>query len=390
MKKDFIPFALPDIDELEINEVVDSMKTGWITTGPKVKRFEERFAQYIGVTHAMAVNSATAGLHLALDAIGLTRGDQVITTPYTFTSTAEVVRYFDADPIFCDIDKKTFNIDVKKLEALCESICQNSNHTLKAIMPVHIAGQACDMKEITRIAKRFKLKVIEDAAHALPTTFDGQLIGTIGDITVYSFYATKTLATAEGGMIVTNNDDYKKRINVMRLHGFNRDAWDRYSSKKATWYYEIIAPGFKYNMPDISAAMGIHQLAKCDQFFKRRNEIAIKYNDAFASITQLETPFVEKDKDKHAFHLYIIQVQENKRDVFIEKMAEYGVGCSVHFIPLHIQPYWRDQYQLEATDFPNAYNCYKKAVSLPIYTKLSDKEVQRIIDSVKAVCKEVF
>lgn len=381
---EFIPFALPDIGDEEINEVIDSMKSGWITTGPKTKRFETEFAKFVNSKFAMAVNSATSGLHLALDAIGVKRGDKVITTPYTFTSTAEVIRYFDADPVFCDIDPDTYNIDVKKLKTLVETLCKKTDHNVKAIMPVHFGGQACMMDEIIELAKEYNLKVIEDAAHALPTYYKDRIIGSLSDITVFSFYATKTLATAEGGMITTDNPDYQKRINIMRLHGFNRDAWDRYTSKKALWYYEIVAPGFKYNMPDISAAMGIHQLAKVNRFNERRQFIAKKYHDAFKNISGIKTP-TEIKESTHCYHLFVIQVAEEIRNEFIERMRESGVGCSVHFIPLHIQPYWKDQYLLKEEDFPVATKAYKQAVSLPIYTKMTDEQVDRVITKVKEV-----
>lgn len=383
---DFIPFALPDIGEEEINEVVDSLRSGWITTGPKTLRFEKDFAQYIGAKYALAVNSATAGLHLALDAIGLIQGDRVITTTYTFTATAEVVRYFDAHPIFCDVEEKTLNIDCDKLEMMLGELCQNPNHRIKAIIPVHIAGQSCDMERISFLAKKYNLKVIEDAAHALPATNQGRLVGTLSDITVFSFYATKTLATGEGGMVVTCNDEYKKKIEVMRLHGLNRSAWDRYSGTKANWYYEIVAPGYKYNMTDIAASMGIHQLKKIDQFFERRNHIANLYNQGLKDTPGIVAlPFQKNLSDKHSFHLYIIQLQENIRDKFIEEMSKRGIGLSVHFIPLHRHPYWKEKYQLSNEAFPVADLCFRRACSLPIYTKLQDAQVNFIIEQVKDV-----
>lgn len=381
-----IPFALPELGDEEINEVVDSMKSGWVTTGPKTKKFEENFSEYIGAKHALAVNSATSGLHLALDAIGIERGDKVIVPVNTFTSTAEVVRYFDADPIFCDIDPDTFNISISALETLLSSYTKLEE--VKAIMPVHIAGQACEMDEIAEIAKKYNLKVVEDAAHALPTTYKDRMIGTLSDITVYSFYATKTLCTAEGGMVVTNNDDYAKRLKVMRLHGFNRDAWNRYNSDKPAWFYEIVAPGFKYNMPDIAAAMGIHQLAKADQFFNRRNEIARKYNEAFKGLDGIKTPFIKRVEDKHSFHLYILKVPN--RDEFIKKLSDRGVGSSVHFIPLHLQPYWKEKYELDDSMFPVAMKNFESIMSLPIYTKLTNEEVDYIINSVKEVYEEII
>jgi len=387
--QNFLPFALPEIGEEEIAEVVDSMRSGWITTGPKVKKFEEDFAQYIGAKHALAMNSATAGLHLALDAIGLEAGDKVIVPVYTFTSTAEVVRYFNADPIFCDVEEKTYNIDVSKLEALLSKHCQSPNHKVKAIMPVHMAGQACDISAIMKLAKKYNLKVIEDAAHSLPATSEGKLIGTIGDITVFSFYATKTITTAEGGMVTTDNDEYKRRIEVMRLHGFNRNAWDRYTSKKGTWFYEIVAPGYKYNLTDIAAAMGLHQLKKCNRFYERRLAMAQKYNRAFSGSNKMTTPYQKIASDKHSYHLYIVQVNPSIRDRFIDVMKEKGIGCSVHFIPLHMQPYWRDRYKLQENDFPVAMKCFSGAVSLPLYTKMTDADQDRVIKAVNETLNEL-
>jgi dTDP-4-amino-4,6-dideoxygalactose transaminase len=385
MKVERIPFAIPEICDEEINEVIDSLKSGWVTTGPKTKKFEENFSKYIGVRHSLAVNSATSGLHLALDAIGIKRGDKVIVPVNTFTSTAEVVRYFDADPIFCDIDPNTFNISPKSLKNILET--HEDKELIKAIMPVHVAGQACEMSEILSLAKTHKLKVIEDAAHALPTTYNGKMIGTLSDITVYSFYATKTLCTGEGGMVVTNNDDYANRIKVMRLHGFDRDAWDRYNSDKPSWYYSIVAPGFKYNMNDLAAAMGIHQLNKADIFYEKRKAIAEKYNSAFANLAEIQTPIIQNPDDKHAYHLYILKVPQ--RDLFIEKLSEKGIGSSVHFIPLHLQPYWQEKYKLKEDSFPEAMNNFKSILSLPIFTKLTENQVDYIIQSVKEIYEEI-
>lgn len=385
-----IPFALPDIDDAEINEVVDTLRSGWITTGPKVNIFEKAFAKYIGVDYALAVNSATSGLHLALEAIGLKAGDKVITTTFTFASTAEVVNYLGAEPIFCDIDLKTFNIDVNQLERLCQKLCEKDGHNIKAIMPVHFAGQACNMTEIKRIAEKFSLLVVEDAAHALPSTHKNKNIGTFGDITVYSFYATKTLTTGEGGMIVTNNAEYNNRMSIMRLHGFSTDTWDRYHSEKSSWYYEIVAPGYKYNMTDIAAAMGIHQLKKCSHFFEKRNRIATKYYQELSGLENIELPFIDCHSDKHAFHLFVIKVKKGKRNDFYYKMKEYGVGCSVHFIPLHMQPYWKNRYNFKDTDFPNALNCFNEVLSLPIYTRMTNKEIQQVIEAVKKSHVDLF
>ncbi len=384
----FLPFALPEIDQEEIDEVVDSLRSGWITTGPKAKRFEEDFSAFIGARYAIAVNSATAGLHLSLEAIGIGPGDKVITTPYTFTATAEVIRYLGADPVFIDIDPRTFNISPRKIDDYLSSVAARGGPLPKAIIPVHFGGQACEMDAICRLARRYSLKIVEDAAHALPTTYKGRTIGTIGDLTVYSFYVTKTIATGEGGMVVTEDSGWARRIRTMRLHGISRDVFDRYRSDRPSWYYEIVAPGFKYNMPDLAAALGIHQLKKAERFRMRREAIARRYTEAFSGLP-LTTPWVERPGDKHAWHLYVIQLGlENltiSRDRFIELMAQAGIGTSVHFIPLHIHPYWRDRYDFKPDDFPVAYDTYRRAVSLPIYPKMTDEDVTRVIDTVTAI-----
>lgn len=379
---DFLPFALPDIGEEEISEVLDSLRSGWLTTGPKAKRFEQEFSAFIGVgTEAIAVNSATAGLHLALEAIGLGPGDEVITTPYTFTATAEVVRYLGADPVFVDIDPDTFNIDQSKIEAAV-------THRTKAIIPVHFAGLACNMDAIYQIARKHGLKMIEDAAHALPTTYKSRLIGALeSDVTVYSFYATKPITTGEGGMLVTRNPEIAKRCRIMRLHGISHDVFDRFTSTQPSWQYEVVEPGFKYNMTDIAASLGIQQLKKAWALQKKREEMADAYNEAFKKL-----PFILPPKapsgDIHAWHLYVIRLNDDvkiARDRFIEHMAEEGIGCSVHFIPLHLHPYWRDRYNLKPDDFPNALNAYERAVSLPLYTKMNDDDQMRVISAVRDI-----
>lgn len=392
MSERFIPFALPDIGEEEISEVVDSLRSGWLTSGPKTKRFEMDFAEFIGGgVEAVAVNSATAGLHLALEASGIDPGDQVITTPYTFTATAEVIRYLGADPVFVDIDPLTYNIDPVKVE---ECITRNAVGEIKnrkkiaAIIPVHFGGLACDMEAISAIAEKHDLKVIEDAAHALPATFGNRLIGTLGsDATVYSFYATKTLTTGEGGMLVTRKREVAERCRTMRLHGINGQTFDRYTAKRPSWSYEVIAPGYKYNLTDVAASMGIHQLKKAWRFQKRRAEIAARYSEAFEDLP-LMLPSPPRSGDIHAWHLYVIRINDGigmDRDIFIEKMFAQGIGCSVHFIPLHLHPYWRDRYGLMADDFPEAIHAYERSVSLPIYTKMTDDEVERVIRTVRHV-----
>jgi dTDP-4-amino-4,6-dideoxygalactose transaminase len=378
----FLPFHIPDIGEDEIAEVVDALRTGWLTTGPKTRRFEEAFAQYIGSdVEAIAVNSATSGLHLALEAAGVGPGDEVITTPFTFTATAEVVRYLGADPVFVDVNKDTLNIDPSLIEAAITA-------RTKAIIPVHFAGLACDMQSILQIARRHHLRVIEDAAHALPSTSNGHLIGTLGsDATVFSFYATKTLATGEGGMVVTKDPKLAKRSRVMRLHGIDRDAFERYTSTTPAWFYSVVAPGFKYNMTDVAAAIGIHQLRKANQFHRRREELACRYDEAFRNIC-LRGPEHAPADETHAWHLYVIRLNEDapvSRDEFIDELAALGIGTSVHFIPLHLHPYWRDTYHLRPEQFPNATRAFKQVVSLPLYTRMSDAEQKRVITATSSV-----
>lgn len=384
VSRPFIPFALPDIGEEEIEEVVDSLRSGWITTGVKSKRFEDDFAEYIGSDiRAVSVNSATAGMHLVLEALGIGHDDTVITTPYTFTATAEVVRYLGADPVFADIDSGSFNIDPSSLE---EKLREYPD--AKCVIPVHIAGQSCDMDAIGYIAQKAGIEVMEDAAHALPATYKGRNIGTISKATVFSFYATKPITTGEGGMIVSEDPALIDRVRTMRLHGISKDVFDRYVAKKPSWYYEVIAPGYKYNMSDISAAIGIHQLRKAEAFLNRRSEIARRYNDGLQDLP-LIVPKVVRPEDIHSWHLYIIQLELGRldinRDKVIELLSEQGVGTSVHFIPLHLHPYWRDRYRFVPESFPNALSVYQCSVSLPIYTRMSDEEVERVIEAVRDI-----
>lgn len=381
----FLPFSLPDIGEEEISEVVDSLRSGWLTSGPKTKLFEQKFADFIGNgVEAVAVSSATAGLHLALEACGIGVGDEVITSPYTFTSTAEVIRYLGAHPVFVDIDPVTLNIDPNKIETAITS-------RTKAIIPVHFAGLTCDYDSILHLANKYGLKVIEDAAHALPATWKGTLVGAFeSDATVYSFYATKTLATGEGGMVVTRNPEIAKRCCIMRLHGISRDVFDRYTSTKPSWYYEIIAPGYKYNMTDLAASIGIHQLEKIWSFQQKRAQMANIYNRELASLP-LVLPPKAPDGEIHAWHLYVIRLDSSlsiSRRQFIKMMAEKGIGCSVHFIPLHLHPYWRDTYNLKPQDYPNAKEAYKQAVSLPLYTRMTKLDQKRVINAVKDIFEE--
>jgi dTDP-4-amino-4,6-dideoxygalactose transaminase len=378
----FLPFALPEIGEAEIAEVVDTLRSGWVTTGPKAKRFEDDFAAFLGDAslHCMAVNSATAGLHLALEALGIGPGDEVITTTHTFTATAEVVRYLGADVVLVDIDPATLCIDPALVEAAVTP-------RTKAIMPVHYGGLAADMPALLDIAKRHGLKVVEDAAHALPTTSGGALVGTLdSDATVFSFYANKTITTGEGGMVVTRDADLAKRIRTMRLHGMNRDAFDRFTAKVPSWYYEIVAPGFKYNLTDIAAAMGIHQLKRARAFHARRAAIAHAYHAAFAELPLIVPPDAPAG-ELHAWHLYPLRLADAAaidRDALIERLFAAGIGCSVHYIPLHQHPYWRERYGLQAEDFPHSQHAYERMLSLPIYTRMTDADVARVVAAVRA------
>lgn len=381
-KLPFLPFALPEIGEEEIAEVVDTLRSGWITTGPKAKRFEEDFVEFLGDTglQALAVNSATAGLHLALEALGIGPGDEVITTTHTFTATAEVARYLGADVVLVDIDPRTLCIDPNLVEAAITP-------RTKAIMPVHYAGLAADMGALLAIARKHGLKVVEDAAHALPTTCGGRLIGTLdSDVTVFSFYANKTITTGEGGMVVTRDAALAQRMRTMRLHGMSRDAFDRFTAKVPSWYYEIVAPGFKYNLTDIAAALGIHQLKRARAFRVQRERLALAYDEAFAGLPVITPPRCPPG-DQHAWHLYVLRLADDARigrDALIERLFAAGIGCSVHYIPLHLQPYWRERYGLRAEQFPHSQRAYERVLSLPLYTRMGEGDVERVAAAVRA------
>jgi dTDP-4-amino-4,6-dideoxygalactose transaminase len=381
----FLPFALPDIGEDEIAEVVDTLRNGWITTGPKARRFELAFAEFLGdsTLQCVAVNSATAGLHLALEALGIGPGDEVITTTHTFTSTAEVVRYLGADVRLVDIDPATLNIDARAVEAAITP-------RTRAIMPVHYAGLAADMPMLHALALRYGLHVVEDAAHALPTTSYGRLVGTLPSAaTVFSFYANKTITTGEGGMLVTADADLARRARVMRLHGMNRDAFDRFTAKVPSWYYEIVAPGFKYNLTDIAAALGLHQLKRAREFADKRAQMAALYDEAFADLPLLLPPKAPEG-DQHPWHLYVVRLTDDSplsRDAFIEGLFQAGIGCSVHYIPLHLHPYWRDRYRLQPAQFPHSQRAFERMVSLPLYTRMGSADMDRVIQAVRRLLR---
>ena len=379
---DFLPFALPDIGEAEIQAVAEAMWSGWLTTGPQAKAFEREFGDVLGgEVQAVAVNSATAGLHLALEALGVGPGDEVIVPTWTFTATAEVVRYLGADPVIVDVDPVTLNIDLGAAEGAITP-------RTRAVMPVHFAGLAVDRQGIARLARDHGLRVVEDAAHAFPTVSSGELIGTgSSDAVVFSFYATKTMTTGEGGMIVTADEQIAARVRTMRLHGISRDVFGRYRSTAPSWQYEVVAPGYKYNLTDPAAAMGRVQLRRSGKMRDKRAAIAARYHEAFAGLP-LQLPADAPEGDSHAWHLYVIRMTADAsvaRDEFIAEMAKAGVGCSVHFIPLHMHPYWREQCRLLDDQFPVATAEFARVVSLPIFSKMTDAQVDRVVEAVRGV-----
>lgn len=379
----FIPFARPCLGEEEATAAADVVRSGWLTTGPRAREFERQFADFIGCEHAIAVNSATAGLHLGLESLGIGPGDKVVTTPFTFTATAEVIRYLGADPIFSDIDSDTLNLDPERLK---ETL---SRYEARAIIPVHYGGNPCDMDEILEIAEARGCSVMCDAAHAFPSKYKGQFIGAIGDdVSVFSFYANKTICTGEGGMVATDDSTLADRMKVMRLHGIDRDAFERHRSATPAWYYRVVAPGYKYNMPDLAAAIALKQLPKAENFRLARERIADTYNVAFQDLP-MQLPAKPVHGNQHSWHLYAIQLELEElsidRNRFIDELSDAGIGSSVHYIPLHMQPYWQERYELKRSDFPVSSRAYDRIVSLPIYPDLSDEDVQRVVTTVRHI-----
>ncbi|MEJ2736495.1 MAG: DegT/DnrJ/EryC1/StrS family aminotransferase [Anaerolineae bacterium] len=385
VRDELLPFARPDIDEAEHLQVQEVLRSGWLTTGAKAHRFESEFAAIVGARHGVAVNSCTAAMHLALEAIGVERGDEVITTPYTFAATAEVVRYFDATPVLVDIRPSDLNIDPTLIE---QAITQRT----RAILPVHIGGLPAELDAIYAIANRYGLAVVEDAAHAFPARYKDCPIGSLNPASprpgahavCFSFYATKPISTGEGGMITTDDDDLAERCRIMTLHGIRGDAWKRYASG-GSWYYEIVAPGFKYNMTDLAAALGLAQLTKAEQMWQRRMEIAQRYHQAFKLVPALQIPYDRADC-QHAWHLYMLRLHLERlridRAQFIQELKNRNIDTSVHFIPLHLHPYYQKTYGYGAGDFPVAYREYLREISLPIYSKMSDDDVRDVIETV--------
>jgi dTDP-4-amino-4,6-dideoxygalactose transaminase len=391
VRSDLLPFARPDIDEAESQQVQEVLRSGWLTTGTKTRRFESEFAAAIGARHAIAVNSCTAAMHLALEAIGLERGDEVITTPYTFAATAEVVRYFDAKPVLVDVRPSDLNIDPTLIE---RAITKRT----KALMPVHIGGLPAELDAIYAIASRHSLAVVEDAAHAFPARYKGSIIGSMNSqpprpgahAVCFSFYATKSITTGEGGMIATDADDLAERCRIMTLHGISGDAWKRHTSG-GSWYYEIVAPGFKYNMTDLAAAIGLAQLTKTEHMWQRRAEIAQHYNQAFELVPELQIPY-DREDCQHAWHLYMLRLNLERlhinRAQFVQELKGRNIDTSVHFIPLHLHPSYQETYGYQAGDFPVAYREYQREISLPIYSRMSDGDVQDVIEAVSEVAAQ--
>lgn len=378
----FLPFHTPDIGDEEIDAVVDVLRSGWLTTGSKANQFEQEFAAVVGARYAIAVNSCTAALHLALDACGIREGDEVVIPAMTFAATGEAVTYFGAKPVLVDCTGDTLNIDPDR-------IVRAITPRTKAIIPVHFAGHPCDMDRVLDIARTYRLHVIEDAAHALPARYHGKAVGTIGDCTCFSFYATKTITTGEGGMVTTDNAEWARRVRSMSLHGLSRDAWSRYSAQ-GSWYYEILAPGFKYNLTDIAAALGIAQLHKCERFWKVRDQYAALYHQGFKDIPEIICPRSD-EQVQHAWHLYVIQLDLDRlrigRNEFVQLLQREQIGCSVHFIPLHLHPYYQHTWGYTPEDFPTATAVYQRTISLPIYPKMSEIDVRRVITIVRELIR---
>jgi dTDP-4-amino-4,6-dideoxygalactose transaminase len=388
VREAFLPFSLPWISDEEINEVVATLRSGWLTTGPKTKLFENRFAEYIGVRNAIAVNSCTAGLHLSLIASGISKGDEVIVPTITFAATANVVVHCGAKPVLADVGDD-LNIKVSEISRLITP-------KTKAIIPVDFAGQPAALTEILAIAKKHNLIVIEDAAHSVGSCYRGKKVGSISPLTVFSFYPTKNMTTSEGGMICTNDDELAERIRILSLHGISKDAWKRYTNE-GSWYYEICYPGYKYNMTDIQASLGICQLVKLEQFLAIRRRYASLYTDAFRFIPEIGLPPNTSNPSpadtRHTWHLYVILLNLEKlcinRAQFIEALRYENIGTSVHFIPLHLHPFYRNNYGYKQGDFPNAEWLYERIISLPLYPKMTENDINDTIQAIRNITKRM-
>jgi len=381
-REKYLVFGSPLIEEDEIQEVVDTLRSGWLGTGPKVAQFEEQIKEYTGAKHAMALNSCTAGLHLSMIVSGIRVGDEVITTPLTFASTANAIIHTGATPVFADVEKETMNIDPQRIE---DAITPRT----RAIIPVHFGGRPCNMDAVMDIAKRHDLIVIEDAAHCIEGRYKGEKIGNIGDMTCFSFYVTKNIVTGEGGMVTTNKEVWADKIKMYGLHGLSKDAWRRYSDEGFV-HYQVIFPGFKYNMMDIQASLGIHQMKRIDRYLSRREEIWMKYNQAFSDIPVI-SPAEPERGTIHARHLYAVLVEIDKiqktRDRIQQELHELNIGTGIHFISLHMQDYYRKTYGFQPDDFPNARFISDRTLSLPLSAKLTDKDVSDVVRTIEEVIK---
>ena len=375
-RREFLPFNPPLIEDEEIREVVATLRSPWITTGPKTRRFEEEFSAYLQAPGALALNSCTAAMHVALACLDLERGDEVITTPMTFAATANVIEHVGAKPVLVDVEPDTLNIDPNKVEAAITS-------RTRALLPVHYTGHPAERDVLEAIARRHHIAMIEDAAHALPAKFRGRPIGSGPNPVAFSFYATKNLTTAEGGML-TAAPEFLERARIMALHGMSRDAWKRYD-KGGSWRYEIVAPGFKYNLTDVASAIGLCQLRKLERFHQRRLEIVEAYGQAFGAEEALEPP-VQRAHVDHAWHLYVLRIRPELlrigRDQFIDELTKRNIGTSVHFIPIHVHPYYRDKYGYLASDFSVAFSNFERLMSLPLHPGLTDQDVTDVIEAV--------
>ena len=374
----FLVFGAPFIGEEEIDEVVDTLRSGWLGTGPKVARFEELFRQYVGAEHAIAVNSCTAGLHLSMVVSGLRSGDEVITTPMTCCATVNSIVHAGATPVLVDCDRHTLLIDPQRIQDAITS-------RTRAIVPVHLCGRPCDMDAILNIAARHNLIVIEDAAHAIETTYRGRKVGAISPLTVFSFYVTKNVVTGEGGMVTTNDPKVAEKLRLYSLHGMSKDAWKRFSDSGYK-HYQVVVPGFKYNMMDLQAAIGIHQLARVEAALQRRNEIWQRYNQAFAELP-VTVPASDEPHTLHARHLYTLMIDKARcgvsRDEFLERLHSQDIGAGVHYVGVHQQPYYQTRFGYRPEDFPNATWISDRTVSIPLSPKLTDEDVEDVIEAVR-------
>lgn len=382
IREAFLPYCLPDITNEEVNEVVQALKSGWVAKGPRTIEFEKKFAEYVGAEHAVAMNSCTAALHIALLSANIGPGDEVITTPMTFAASANTIIHTGAVPVFADIDPETGCIDP-------DEIVKKVTSKTKAIIPVHYSGHSCDLDTIYEIADKHGLFVSEDAAHAIYTRYKGRMIGSnpMGAVS-YSFYATKNLSTGEGGMLVTNNEEIANRARVLITHGMSRNAWNRYA-KGGSWKYDIEEPGYKYNMFDIQASLGLIQLDRLEEMQERRAKIADKYNRAFSELTAVKVPVVSEGTTTHSWHLYVLRIDPTElridRDQFIEELKERNVGTSVHFIPVHLMTAYSKKYGYKKGDFPNTEAWFENIVSLPLYPTMTDDDVDYVISSVQDI-----